>query len=265
MWPQSGRSRIWGKSDSKAHAGLGGPVVKKPPSSAGDVGSIPGQGTKISRTTQQVQKINKTKPRNRGHLMRPPLWWEASNSSVSAQQQAGNLYQTQHQTFRYQLRKEETDVSRSVVTHPGASLGHSPDAAASHYLQVIWPGTKQLTKRPDDRILKQRYRTELGSPCWACSKASYWHRVVVKESTAFIAGHQVRRMGSSCSKCLNSPLGFREQFLKPTFRVRAEGCVTFSWRVGDEVRRGVWAILIILCFTLFPDCFLSAVFPDFPN
>ena len=48
------RSRIWGKSDSKAHAGLGFPVV-----SAGDVGSIPGQGTKISRTTQQVQKIKK--------------------------------------------------------------------------------------------------------------------------------------------------------------------------------------------------------------
>ena len=32
----------------------GGPVVKNPPSNAGDVGSIPGQGTKISHATGQL-------------------------------------------------------------------------------------------------------------------------------------------------------------------------------------------------------------------
>ena len=32
----------------------GGPVVKNPPSNAGDVGSIPGRGTKIPRATGQV-------------------------------------------------------------------------------------------------------------------------------------------------------------------------------------------------------------------
>ena len=45
------------------------------------------------------------------------------------------------------------------------------------------------------------------------AKPTYWYWVVVKESTAFIAGHQVRRTGGSCSKDLNSPLVFREQFL----------------------------------------------------
>ena len=32
----------------------GGPVVKNPPSSAGDAGSIPGQGTKISHAVGQL-------------------------------------------------------------------------------------------------------------------------------------------------------------------------------------------------------------------
>ena len=32
----------------------GGPVVKNPPSNAGDVGSIPGQGTKIPHATGQL-------------------------------------------------------------------------------------------------------------------------------------------------------------------------------------------------------------------
>ena len=32
----------------------GGPVVKNPPSNAGDVGSIPGRGTKIPRAMEQL-------------------------------------------------------------------------------------------------------------------------------------------------------------------------------------------------------------------
>ena len=33
----------------------GGPVAKKPPSNAGDVGSIPGQGTKIPHAARQLR------------------------------------------------------------------------------------------------------------------------------------------------------------------------------------------------------------------
>ena len=53
---------------------LGGPVVKNPPSSAGDAGSIPGQGTKIpyatgqlsSRTTStELTRLQRENPRAR--------------------------------------------------------------------------------------------------------------------------------------------------------------------------------------------------------
>ena len=37
----------------------GGPGLKNSLCNAGDVGSIPGQGTKIPHATQQGQKINK--------------------------------------------------------------------------------------------------------------------------------------------------------------------------------------------------------------
>ena len=46
------------------------------------------------------------------------------------------------------------------------------------------------------------------------SKVNYWHWVVVKQSTAFIAGHQARRTGSSCSKDPKSLMAFREGVLK---------------------------------------------------
>ena len=36
----------------------GGPVVKNPPANAGDMNSIPGQGTKIPHATQCDQKNN---------------------------------------------------------------------------------------------------------------------------------------------------------------------------------------------------------------
>ena len=37
----------------------GGPVVKDPPSSAGDVGSIPGRGTKIPHAAGQLTKLTR--------------------------------------------------------------------------------------------------------------------------------------------------------------------------------------------------------------
>ena len=52
------------------------------------------------------------------------------------------------------------------------------------------------------------------------AKPIYWHWVVIKEIKVFISGCQARRMGSSCSKDLNSLMAFREGFLKATFRVR---------------------------------------------
>ena len=43
--------------------------------------------------------------------------------------------------------------------------------------------------------------------------------------------------GGSCSKDLKSLTVFREEFLKAEFGVRAAGCGTFFWLVGDEVTR----------------------------
>ena len=42
------------------------------------------------------------------------------------------------------------------------------------------------------------------------AKPIYWYQFVLKEST----GSQARRMGSSCSRDLNSLMAFREEFLK---------------------------------------------------
>ena len=38
----------------------GGPVVKNPPSNAGDAGSIPGQGTRFPHATGQLSPYAKT-------------------------------------------------------------------------------------------------------------------------------------------------------------------------------------------------------------
>ena len=40
-----------------------GPVVKNPPSTAGDVGSVPGRGTKIPRAAGQLSRCTTTEPR----------------------------------------------------------------------------------------------------------------------------------------------------------------------------------------------------------
>ena len=40
----------------------GGPVVKNPPSNAGDMGSVPDQGTKIPHTVEQLNTQSTTEP-----------------------------------------------------------------------------------------------------------------------------------------------------------------------------------------------------------
>ena len=54
VWP-----KIKGKKERKKKKNIlwffpGGPVVKNPPSNAGDAGSIPGQGTKIPHAKEQL-------------------------------------------------------------------------------------------------------------------------------------------------------------------------------------------------------------------
>lgn len=49
------------------------------------------------------------------------------------------------------------------------------------------------------------------------AEPSYWHWVVVKESTVFIADYQARRRGSSCLKDLNSPMVFWKGFLQAIY------------------------------------------------
>ena len=58
---------------------------------------------------------------------------------------------------------------------------------------------------------------------WHIAKPIYCQHVVVKESTAFIIGHQARRTGSSYSKDPNSPIPSREGFIKTLWRVGGEG------------------------------------------
>ena len=83
----------------------------------------------------------------------------------------------------------------------------------SRYLiHVIWEN--EFCQMLSSHTKSLCYRTKLGSlrPCTV--KPIYWHQVVGKESAAFIAGSQARRNGSSSSKDPNSPVAFREGFLK---------------------------------------------------
>ena len=49
----------------------GGPVVKNPPSNAGDLGSIPGQETKIPHATGQLEKPAHCTKRSQVWQLRP--------------------------------------------------------------------------------------------------------------------------------------------------------------------------------------------------
>ena len=98
--------------------------------------------------------------------------------------------------------------------------------------------------------------------CPLAVKPIYWHWVVVKESTAFMAGHQAGRMGSSCSKDLNSPVAFREGVLKSVWRRVLQGCgqLVHSSRIGWH-QGEVSSIINLLVSTSLGSMFLrSAVF-----
>ena len=57
----SPRNRMGNKRYNRTRDFPGGPVVKNLPSSAGDVGSIPGQGTKIPHTVGQLSLCAETR------------------------------------------------------------------------------------------------------------------------------------------------------------------------------------------------------------
>ena len=58
------------------------------------------------------------------------------------------------------------------------------------------------------------------------SKANLLTPIVVKKSTAFIAGHQARRIGSSCSKDPNSSMAFGGAVAKDSVKEGAAGGMT---------------------------------------
>ena len=115
-------------------------------------------------------------------------------------------------------------------------------------------GTDRLSEHSNMRRLKKKGRRELGysnlwwgkvllyqtwvhSPCTI--KPIYWHRVVVKESTVFIAGRQARSSGQLVLKTPKLPMGFRKAILKARWGRGVPGCVisscTILWLVDGEV------------------------------
>ena len=114
------------------------------------------------------------------------------------------------------------------------------------------------------------YWTELGST----AKTIYWHCIVVRESTAFIAkkkkkttknqqqqhtNHtQERNMGSWCSKDLNSPMAFREDH-KACDQL-AHGSL-ISWYRGNTVTfQEPWSQVALACSSLKQDLGSQAEF-----
>ena len=83
----------------------------------------------------------------------------------------------------------------------------------------------------------------LSNQTWVClpnaqQSQSTDPRLWWKKSQRLFQG-QARRIGSSCSKDLNSLMVFKEGFLKAALGVRVVGCLislwTFFWLVGAEV------------------------------
>ena len=69
------------------------------------------------------------------------------------------------------------------------------------------------------------YEPNMGPLAWCTAKPIYWHQVVGKESTAFIA----RRTSHSCSKDPNSPMTLREGFLKTVW---GRGNMLMFWGIS---------------------------------
>ena len=68
-----------------------------------------------------------------------------------------------------------------------------------------------------DWVTEQQQQQTQVSPCFA-AKPICGHQVMVKECTAFIAGHQAKRTCSPCSKDSDSSLTFRQGFFKTVLR-----------------------------------------------
>ena len=81
------------------------------------------------------------------------------------------------------------------------------------------------------------YRTKLGSTCPHAVKPIYWYEVVVKESAAFIAGHQARNPGKLVLKRPWTPNGFQGKVFKD--RVREGSCEVYDQLV-DSLLTGWW-------------------------
>ena len=62
-------------------------------------------------------------------------------------------------------------------------------------------------------------------------KPIYGHQVVVKESAAFVTGHQARNSGQLVLKIPNSPTGFSKAFLKANWGRRHPGYAVSSYTV----------------------------------
>lgn len=76
----------------------------------------------------------------------------------------------------------------------------------------------------------------LGQFTWCTAKPIYWCGVVGKLLAKYPTGGQARRMGSSCSKDLNSLMVFGQGFLKTKWVARCMISLgTSFWLVGSEI------------------------------
>ena len=80
----------------------------------------------------------------------------------------------------------------------------------------------------------------LGPLAWCTAKAVCWHWVVMKESTAFIAGPS-KENGQLVVKRPKLPSDFWQRVSKGKVKESVSGCLisswTFFWLVGGEVTR----------------------------
>ena len=91
-------------------------------------------------------------------------------------------------------QKENPENSSPCCSSSPTSLVHLPSSLQPSYAGLI---------------CSICHSTQLRSACLKHSKAIYGHQAVVKESTVFIARHQVRRTVSQCSKKLKLVSGFQ--------------------------------------------------------
>lgn len=74
-------------------------------------------------------------------------------------------------------------------------------------------------------MITKNYWTKPRSNHLCAVKPIYWHHVVVKDGTIFVAGHQASRMDNSCWKHQDSPKAFRKGVLKAVYE--GGGCSVY--------------------------------------